>query len=449
MNSSPVPPGPRAGESGARAEGRSPTVVVLAVGLGLVLAIGLRLALMPARGNVTDVDEFVRWIGAIARGDLGRAYDIGLSYPPMMIYLFDALGTLVPGFRTAADGSDLGLRLVLKTPALIADLAMAGGVGYLLRARTRWALAAGFGVLLMPPVWYLSAWWGQFDSIYVLLGLLAAASAISARHRWAAVLLALALMTKPQALAFVIPLAAFWLGLLGWRRSVPLAAIGVGVIVLVWLPFLGSGGPATYLDSVRNYQDETFAVLSALAWNVWWPLQQAVAGSGFYSDRVAMAGPLTARLLGLIGAAGALALVARSIHRRPTPETLLLGMAASVLVAYTFMTAMHERYVYGAIVLLAPLIPDRRVLVLWLAVGATAALNLLAAAPPSEAIAHWVTLVGPLSVLASITMVGVTVVAVALLMRWSLDPAGPPAILEAAEAAPKGSTLGLAGSPTM
>jgi hypothetical protein len=392
---------------------------LLIVGVGIAVAVGLRLALLPARGHVNDTDEFARWIGRIASGDLGHAYDIGLSYPPVMIYLFDLLGSLVSGFRTATDATDVGLRVAMKVPSFLADLGMAACVAYLLRARPGWAAAAAIGVLLMPPIWYLSAWWGQFDSIYILLGLAAATLAISGHHRLAVVLLALSLMAKPQALAFVIPFGAYWLGRLGWRQTATLSVIGVVVVVLVWLPFLGAGGPAAYLESVRRYQEDVFGVLSSYAWNAWWPLQQAVAGRGFYSDGVAVAGALTPRLIGYALAGLALLLVARAVRRRPEPEMLLLGMAAGVLVAFTFLTAMHERYVYGAVVFLAPLIPDRRILALWLVVGATAWLDLLAAGPPTGGVGSLVPMYGPLSTVGSLVTLGSTGAALLLLVRVS------------------------------
>ncbi len=47
---------------------------------------------------------------------------------------------------------------------------------------------------------------------------------------------------------------------------------------------------------------------------------------------------------------------------------------------------MHERYAYAALVFLALLLPDRRILALWIVLGVAVTLNLLAAAPPTPEI---------------------------------------------------------------
>ena len=65
--------------------------------------------------------------------------------------------------------------------------------------------------MLHPVVFYVSAWWGQYDSIFVLSGLGALVAALNGRNGLAAALLAVSLMTKPQAIPFLVPFAAwFW-----------------------------------------------------------------------------------------------------------------------------------------------------------------------------------------------------------------------------------------------
>src|SRR5450759_3251033 len=151
-----------------RAAGWSrPTRLGLAV--GLLAAALLRLALLPTMGLRDDTDQFVGWVHQLATGlPLGDAYRLDLSFPPVMVYVFWGLAHLVPVFGTAADAGDLAARIAIKVPAAVADLGLALGVAYLLRERPRWAIGAALAVALVPLTWYLSAWWGQFESIYVL-----------------------------------------------------------------------------------------------------------------------------------------------------------------------------------------------------------------------------------------------------------------------------------------
>ena len=99
-----------------------------------------------------------------------------------------------------------------------------------------------------------------------------------------------------------------------------------------------------------------------------------------------------------------------AVFRSPTRRTLALGLAAAVLVAFTFLTTMHERYSFGALVFLVLLIPERRMLALWLAFGVVLTLNLIAAIPPSEQIGAMLPISGPLGVAGSLAMIAITLV---------------------------------------
>ena len=121
--------------------------------------------------------------------------------------------------------------------------------------------------------------------------------------------------------------------------------------------------------------------MSLRAWNFWWIVQELAPVDEFVSDRVSIIGPISFRVLGFV-VTGLLALyVAVKIWRDPQPRTLVLGLAATTLAAFTFLTTMHERYAYGALVFLMLLIPEARVRWLGLAFGVVFTLNLVAAIP--------------------------------------------------------------------
>ena len=145
----------------------------------------------------------------------------------------------------------------MKVPASLADLGIAALMVYAFRVDSRsgpWSTAAI--VLLHPAVIDVSAWWGQYESIYLLTALAALVFALNGRNGLAAAALALAVMTKPQALPFLLPFAAWFWAHGGWREIVRTAAIGLAVIVVVWLPFVGgrrTGGlPAATWPSTRT-----------------------------------------------------------------------------------------------------------------------------------------------------------------------------------------------------
>ena len=195
-------------------------------------------------------------------------------------------------------------------------------------------------------------------------------------------------MTKPQALPFLVPFAAWFLARDGWLGAVKAAArrrrrdrrcCGCRSSP--------PAGPAGYARNLGEYQGDIFAILSLRAWNVWWLVQELLAGGPFVSDQGAILGPITLRHVGYVVAVlGELVVfLARPPVADPTDACARAGGGGPRRLL--LLTTMHERYAYGALVFLALLIPDRRAaLLVWLAFGVVFTLNLLAAVPPTPEI---------------------------------------------------------------
>ena len=366
---------------------RSPvTGVVLAVMIPLLFAIGigLRLWLWPAQGLKGDIDQFVLWVHGIATNGWLNAYDQDLSFPAVMAWIWGALAALEPAFRTVTDSSDPAIRALMKVPASIADLGIAAAVGWWFRDKPWAALAAVAAILLWPVTWYVSAWWGQYEAIYVLPAVLAVLAARAGMPSLVAVLAAVSLMTKPQALPFAVPFAAWFLATQGWRGTLKAAVIGAATVLVLWLSFLSSGGPVRYLGNLAAYQNETFQFLSLRAWNPWWALQVLGADGKFVLDTTRVLGPLTFRHLGYAFALFLSLVVFAGVYRRATAQGLAMGLAAVTLVAFVCLTTMHERYAYPAFVFLLMAINGRALLAAWAVFSVALAANLVFAAPPVE-----------------------------------------------------------------
>jgi hypothetical protein len=349
-----------------------------------------------------------------------------VTFGPVMGFLWAILANVEPAFLTVTDASDAGIRMVMKAPAAAADIGIALLVAYALRDRPRWAVAGAAVILLHPAVIDVSAWWGQYESIYLLAALAATILAINGRNGWAAAAIAVALMTKPQALPLLVPFAAWFWATGGWRGVVRAGGVGALTVLVLWLPYLTNGGPFDYLQNLGTYQNEIFNVLSLRAWNAWWLVQEAAAGGGFIADDVAVLGPVTLRHLGYAMAGGLSIAVAVAIARNPQPRTLILGLASSVLIAFSFLTQMHERYAFGAVVFLALLVTEPGVRWLALAFGVTFTLNLLAAIPPTPEIGAWLPVAGALGIVGSIAMLAITFVALRMLVATRPGPVGAP-----------------------
>ena len=169
-------------------------------------------------------------------------------------------------------------------------------------------------------------------------------------------------MTKPQALPFLLPFAAWFWTHGGWREIARTAAIGLAVIVVLWLPFVAAGGPATTSatwPSTRTRSSRSCRSRPGTSGGC----SRSPPSGEFASDTAAVLGPITFRHIGFV-LTGLLSLVvAVLILRDPRPRTFILGLAASTLIWFGFLTQMHERYAYGALIFLLLLIPERRIAV--------------------------------------------------------------------------------------
>lgn len=390
------------GATTERWSGRLVAVLATAFIAGIIV----RIALLSAQGLQGDLDQFVVWVHGIAINGLGTAYDQNLSFPPVMAYVWGVLAFIEPAFKTVTDSSDPGIRALMKIPASLADIGLAVLLVYGLRSRPVWAVVAGAVVLLHPAVIDVSAWWGQYESIYLLSALAAVVFAVNGRNGVAAVAIAVSLMTKPQALPFILPFAV-WFGTHGgWREVARTSAIGLAVILVLWLPFIPAGGPLNYLHNLAEIQNSVFPILSLNAWNMWWLVQIAAVG-GFAGDQIAVVGPFTLRHIGFVVTGLLSVVVAILILRDPRPRTFILGLAASTLIWFGFMTQMHERYAYGALIFLLLLIPERRIQWLYLAFGVVFTLDLWTAAPPAPIFREWLPLAGIQTIAGALAMMAI------------------------------------------
>ena len=393
---------------------------VLGLGGGLVAGFLIRVPFLGGPGLTGDLNDFTAWAGTIGRDGLGHAYDLPLTFPPVMPWLWAGLGTIVPGFANAAaeaGTADPFVNTVIKLPSVLADLGLAVAISWAVRSRgdgARWALLAGLATALQPAAVFISAVWGQFEALYVLPIVIAFLLAVHGRAGWAGVALAVALMTKPQALPVAIPFLAFALGR-GGLRALIAPAVSIGVTVgLLWAPFVLAGGPSKYAESLLAHAD-LFGVVSLHAWNPWWLFQMPFGTDQLIADSNTVIPGVSFRLVGAL-IFGLLALaVGTWVARRPTAEGLAWGLVAISLAAFCALTTMHERYLFPAVMVLPILWPDRRAVILWAALSVVFFLNLVAATlfplTGPEAVIG-----GPASVVASV-VVTVSLVAALVILR--------------------------------
>lgn len=346
-----------------------------------LIALGMlaRVPFVPRLGHAYDQDAYRVWMGAIEDHGLAQVFERTDTDYVGYHYILWALGRLYRGDASQVTIRDKELRVVLKLPGLLGDLLTTLLVGLVARSLVRgcpgalgdgWRRAAGrlrlspadaaallaAGLFLFhPAVLYASSYWGQQDSLVAFFMLLACWLAWRRQPAWAAAVLALGTIVKPQPLVLVPLLAWIVWRRSSWRGLLVAAATGAVLLALSHAYFIAAGSGRRVWE-IYTFQLTTNEHLSFGAYNLWWPFERL---SDARPETVAVtAGPLSVSFGLLASALVALALaLAWWYMRRLDARTVLLGsgfwLAAYALVA----AAAHERYGLPALAFLLAALP--------------------------------------------------------------------------------------------
>jgi len=329
-----------------------------------ILGAALRVALIGVNGYPGDISTFERWMQALATAGPSLFYaDQGLMrYPPVdyvpgyPLILWPVSALYVHIFGPIVPLSGFALAAFEKLPAIVADLVLAG-LTYRLALRVvapRMAALASAAILFAPTFWLVSAVWGQVDSIAVVFVVAAMWCMLSGRSTAAWIMLACALLLKPQPLA-VAPIFLMWeLRRPHWLRHIGLAALAAIVIsYAVSLPFAPSKQPGavfSWLISRYLFGYEKYPWVSFNAWNLY-----GVGSMNVSDARHVLGVPLRAWGV-LLTAALVFAIAARlwrALVATAAPVArerwFLVASTAALATPYMLATRMHERYLLFAL----------------------------------------------------------------------------------------------------
>ncbi|MCR5663474.1 MAG: glycosyltransferase 87 family protein [Oscillospiraceae bacterium] len=193
-----------------------------------------------------------------------------------------------------------------------------------------------FALLLLPTVFLNGAFWGQCDSIYAALAVLALADALDDRPWRSMILLALSFGFKLQAV-FLIPVfaALLFTGKLRWKH---LPVFPLSYVVSI-LPAVIAGRP--FFETLTLYLGQTGSIGDGLNYN---------SPSVFALIR----DPADPALAGRIGILAAflfmlLVLGVCFVFRRRLSDRRILAAALLLAIGIPFLLPhMHDRYFFGA-----------------------------------------------------------------------------------------------------
>jgi Gpi18-like mannosyltransferase/predicted membrane-bound dolichyl-phosphate-mannose-protein mannosyltransferase len=331
---------------------------------GLWRALVLLLALLAVKsiavafapGLRVDVNTFEAWALNIAHDGPAAMYRSGffLDYPPGYLYALWAAGAVA----RAVNPSEAILRVIIETPALIADFLLAALMFVTVRRRAN-APAAWLAMLLValnPALLFDTVAWGQSDSVLTLVMLLSVVMLLDDEVELGWGLAALALLIKPQALMLMPVLGVWTLRQTNFRRWWRSALAFLAVVIVGAAPFQVSHPwnwlPELYRSTAAYYHETSvnafnlMALLGGLRQND----SQSVFGISWFALGLAL-------LVPLYGATGWM------IWRNPTRRNLWMAAFLALFGFFMLAPRMHERYVYPAVVFAIPLVLEEPPLV--------------------------------------------------------------------------------------
>jgi len=343
----------------------------------LVAGLAIRLLLIGSEGFHNDIASFEAWALTLRDHPTWNFYAASgfADYPPGYFVVLWVLGHLYGGLL-AVFGADPGyalLRAVVKLPAIAMDMLDTVLVFAIARrwAPTVVALWAAAALALNPAAIYVSAAWGQIDSVSWGLVLLAVWAVLrsgdepATSTRWllfAWLAFAFSILIKPQAatvglILLAYPFATTDAATRARRLRGTLIGLGGAVVLGLAVALLFHPAPDVVQWLLGRYMfgSAVYPYTSVNAFTIY-----ALVRPFWQSDTQPLTflwlslGPVWAWGIGLVAAASAL-IVGRYLQKRDE-RALVEGAMLLAFAFFVLATRMHERYVYGAFLLSIPLI---------------------------------------------------------------------------------------------
>ncbi|MEX2136302.1 MAG: hypothetical protein WEB29_04975 [Chloroflexota bacterium] len=307
--------------------------------LAALLAAGLaiRLAVLDTTGHYGDAEVNGRWADRMAIYGPWDFYRHDGALYPALLYAYWPIGVLLDGVAQAraVKGLSIPFDLAIGVVTYVAARRMVGPVR---------GLVAPAIYIFSPAVLLAGPVWGQVDAAGTLAYLLALLALAGRRFAMAGACAVLALLVKPQFGLVLLPVAV--VAIVQWRATrsvVPIvrsALGGAAAYLVVALPLRMD--PISYIGRVIG-AGSFKEMSSANAANIWGLFHgyKKPDGDLVYIGAVLLVLGLTAAVLPLL--------------RRQDLRMILAGGAFVIFAFYFLPTRVHERYLFPAMAVLAPL----------------------------------------------------------------------------------------------
>jgi hypothetical protein len=195
----------------------------------------------------------------------------GYVYPPLWLLILGVCLCFAPGAYASNTAVDAAWRLAMKTPIIMADLAIGCLIFWAVPGSKAKKLVFAVLWLFHPTAWYQSAVFGQFDAIAAVF-IVASLIALEKRKEWLTYLLAgLAITVKQHTAIMIAGMIAATLHMYRRSQVVKNVLILIAPLVVFSVPFLLTGNFIPYVKSL---------FLPAQAAGYQYPVEYAMSGTG-------------------------------------------------------------------------------------------------------------------------------------------------------------------------
>lgn len=349
---------------GAKKSGGAAVAAVLLIGFAVsVLAAGMYY------GHKSDMGCFVGWSQRIYQSGFSQFYREGFhDYPPGYVYVMWVLGALRDLLNL--NETDVGLQILIKMPAIIANIVLGYMVYRFAVKRFSRNVSAVFAALMIfnPTVILNSSLWGQIDSILMLFCLLTVCFSASKRFIPAVASFAVGVLIKPQAF-FVFPVLAFALVEDIWlengfdvKKMIKHFLTGLCGVLVMFILFISFGDGSILAENggngvirfikfafdgisiiIKQYMDTLgqYNYMSVNAFNLYSALGRNWAETTVLSTTA-----------GYIAMALTAVYAAYVFFKSKSPAKHYICAALIFIGVYVFGVKQHERYIFPGIAML-------------------------------------------------------------------------------------------------
>jgi dolichyl-phosphate-mannose-protein mannosyltransferase len=379
------------------------------LGAVLLLAIAIRVPAVAVTGHTGDVHVVANWAERMAAVGPLQYYQPNGSIYPALLYVYWPLGAMFDGDA---------LNVAIKALSIPFDIAVGLLLFFIVRPRAGDVAAVGAAALylLNPGVILAGPVWGQIDAAGTLVFVATLVAAAARRYVLAGALGMIAGLIKPQFGMVLLPVLLLailaWRERRGWWPAIGVVAGSVAAYVVIAGPLLLS--PIQHLQNIAEVTGirPDASVLAPNLWALLVGYDVPDTGYTLLGGALLLAG-LAAAQLPLFG-------------KRDLRALLVVG--AFIVFAFYFLpTRVHERYLFPAMAVLAPLAAvSGRVLIAYVALAlsfAESILYALVATTPFSLPRNWeaVLVTRDTVVWLSLAMIGSAAVLVVLLASGAAE----------------------------